>query len=93
MDEYILSDITAFNGETTVDVSKIMPNVELEKIRIGTNDVHIESFCLVPSQQGDLIVSTSKKFLFIQTEDTKCKVEIPKMMESLKTIFNLGHYL
>ncbi|KAG4074366.1 hypothetical protein HA402_008775 [Bradysia odoriphaga] len=93
VDEHILSDITSFNCETTIDVSKTMSNVELAKVSFGTSDHHIETFCVIPSEQDELIVSSSKKYLFVQTIDTKCKMEIPKAIQSFKAIFNLGHYL
>lgn len=95
MDEHILSDITSFSGEitTTVDVSKMMANVELAKVSQGIKDTNIETFCVLASEYGDLIVSSSKKYLFIETDDTKCKIEIPKIIGAFKAIVNLGDYL
>lgn len=94
VDEHILADITSFGCETSVDLSKtILSGVDLEKIHDGGGDAQIESFCVLPSQHGDLIVSTSKKYLFVQTMDAKWKIEIPKEVGSFKAIYNLNHCL
>lgn len=94
VDEQNLTDTTTFNGETSVDVTKsILSGVELERVNEETNDAHIETFCVVPSKHADLIVSSSKKYLFIQKSDTKCKIQIPKTIESFKAIYYLHHYL
>lgn len=95
VDEQSLTDLTTFNGETSVaDVSKsLLSGVELERINEETNDAHIETFCVVLSNDGDMIVSSSKKYLYIQANDTKFKIKIPKMINSFKAIYNLDRYL
>lgn len=78
-----------------MDVSKTMlSGVKLEKVNEGGNDSQVETFCVIPSRQGDLTVSSSKKYIYIQTDDgTKIKIEIPKMVDAFKAIYNLGHCL
>lgn len=95
VDEQSLTDLTTFNGETSVaDVSKsLLSGVELERVNEETNDTHIETFCVVSSNDGDMIVSSSKKYLYIQANDTKCKIKIPKIIDSFKAIYNLDRYL
>lgn len=87
----MLSDITTLNGDTEVDASRfLLSSVELKKMFVNTCDSAIETFCSLPA---DLIVTTSKQFLFIQQGDSKWKIKIPKSIQSFTSLFNLEHYL
>lgn len=60
----------------------------------SSTNAEIETFCVIPSKLlGDLILSSSKKHLYVQTIDRKFKIRIPKTVESFKAFYNLSHYL
>ncbi|KAJ6638667.1 Kinetochore-associated protein 1 [Pseudolycoriella hygida] len=89
IDEHTLPDVATFNSETTMDMS----GVQLSKVGDETCNHNINTFCIVPSCRGDLIVSCSKRYLFIEGNGKKRKIRIPATIESFKSIYYLEHYL